>query len=276
MPNITTTAHLISAKMYNKKLSNAKARRLRARKPRARPGVKRSSINNPGYMTGVNVNSGVPSISRVDVPIVVQDHQVIDGLVTVADASFAASSSLLLCPALFARLQVLSQVYDLVRLDSLSVKFVPMYGTSVPGMVSMYFDYNDVSVPANVTLANSLLATGCVSGPIYRPLTLRWLPQDHGDVEFGSSSSAMTFRSDNKLTGFHIAVQLPSSAPADYGLIYLSYHVTLKSLKVSATTAGLTLTVDTSTTDRAATVVAPLSISTEHMSDTIQSLLLPK
>jgi hypothetical protein len=215
---------------------------------------------------GFNINAGVPSMKRGNGLITVSDHQIISNYTVVPDNLTGAQFATLLAPSLFTRVGVLAQSYDLVRLESLNIRYIPMYGTSVPGMISMYIDYNDVAAPVGVPLAQSLLATGCVAGPIYRPLSLSWRPQDHGDAEYGSSSSNSTFRSDNKLTGIHIALQLPAVNPATYGLIVFDYTVSLKSLKATITGSQ----------SNEAVISASLPLYAGHMSDTIQSLLSPK
>ena len=205
--------------------------------------------------------------------ITVTDHQVVSSYTVMPEGVIESQSCVLISPTFFGRIAYLAQMYDLVRLESLSIRFVPMYGTSVPGMLSMYFDYNDSVTMTNIPLAQSLLASGVVSGPVYRPLTLVWHSQDHGDVEFGSSTSNTTFRSDNKLTGFHFAMSLPAVNPGNYGLLVCDYRVSLKSLKSSA--AG----VSNSQSDALLVSKVPSAqadIFSGHMSDTIQNLPAPK
>lgn len=261
------------------RLASAKARRLMTRNPRATPRTKpnlRASVR----MSGISVNSGVPFMLRSDRPIAVADCQVFTDMVTVGNGLSASSDSLLLAPVNFARMVVLAKSYDQIRLESLSVTFVPLFGTSVPGLISMYFDYNDDADPPKIPFSQSLLATGAVAGPIYRPLTLRWRSQDHGDREFGSSTSQTSFRTDSKLYGFHVATQLPSAAPNNYGYLIFRYRVSFKSLIAAPnpTTVGssqVTLALKRSIGVPLTTTPLDQNI-TEHMSSTIQSLLLPK
>lgn len=260
------------------RLASAKARRLTARKPRAAPRTKPNLGASVRY-SGISANSGVPSMLRSDRPISVVDSQIFTDMVTV-DANLDSSvCSLLLAPSKFARMIALSRSYDQIRLESLSVTFIPFFGTSVPGLISMFFDYNDTALTPDVPFAQSLLATGSVSGPIYRPLTLRWRSQDHGDREFGSSASVTSFRTDNKLYGFHVATQLPNVSPNNYGYLIFHYKVSFKGL--IATSTG----VDPGKTSPASALKNSIGIPTltmsstnptDHMNSTIQSLCLPK
>ena len=203
----------------------------------------------------------------------VTDAMILADNCTIVAGKTEVSNVSLVAPQLFTRVAFLSSMYDQARLDSLSVTYMPMFGTSIPGMVAMYFDYNDSTNPPKPTFASSLLASGAVVGPIYKPLVLNYRPQDHGDTEFGSSASALTFRPDNKCYGFHISLSIPSENPQAYGLLLLRYRVTMKGL-IAPTTSAAALT--TTTTSLAESQPQTLPLFSGHMSDTIQNLLSPK
>lgn len=254
------------------KLPSTKARRTFRRNPRRGSGA--TAIIRPVLrMSGVSVNSGVANLARGADTMTVTDSMILENECTIVSGKTEVSNVSLVAPQLFTRVAFLSRMYDQARLESLSVTFMPMFGTSIPGMVAMYFDYNDSINPPKPTFASSLLASGAVVGPIYKPLVLKYRPQDHGDTEFGSSASALTFRPDNKYYGFHISISIPSENPQVYGLLLLRYRVTMKGLIAPTTSAAASTTTTTSVTESPS---HDLPLLSGHMSDTIQNLLSPK
>lgn len=254
------------------KLPSTKARRTSRRNTRRSSGA--TAIIRPVLrMSGISVNSGVPNLARGADTMTVTDSMVLENECTIVAGKTEVSNVRLVAPQLFTRVAYLSSMYDQARLDSLSVTYMPMFGTSIPGMVAMYFDYNDSSDPPKPTFAPSLLASGAVVGPIYKPLVLNYHPQDHGDTEFGSSTSALTFRPDNKFYGLHISLAIPSENPQAYGFLLLRYRVTMKGL-VAPTTSTVALTSTTTSVIESPSPTIP--IPSGHMSDTIQNLLSSK
>ena len=209
-------------------------------------------------------------------PVPIVDSQIVDNATIVAAGRSDNAFATLLSPSQFARMVNMAATYDLVRLEQLSVTFMPYFGTSVPGMINMYFDYNEAQNPAQVPFQQAILASGSVTGPIYKPLTLHWKPQDHGDREFGQSNSLTSFRTDNKLTGFHVSIKLPSINPSNFGLLVFRYRATFKSLKAVATGSSVTTSNDATLVAQLSTPPVSTPITPEHMNDTIQALILSK
>lgn len=201
----------------------------------------------------------------------VSDHMV-NAAAALVNNSTHQEFQVMLVPSLFGRVTAMANLYEQVRLESLSVQFSPLYGTSVPGSIAMYFDYNEpANLPGIVAYADALLATGCVNGPIYKPLRLAWRSQDHGDREFGLPQTS--FRTDNKKYAFHLAISVPQNVTANFGYLIFSYTVTFKGLKVLNEVPQQSTENSTFISKTALTFDPSV---TGHMSDTIQSLLSPK
>lgn len=144
-------------------------------------------------------------------------------------------------PIMSRRLLSFNALYDNVRLKSLAVSMMPLYGTSVAGSFCHVFDYNASDGTTPIHYASLMSMNGSVSTPLYIGSTLQWRPQDLGDKEYGETSCNSTFRADNKAYLYRWAYSLPNTEGGAVRYFNLRFDICVEYRNLLPVTQGSTV-----------------------------------